>query len=197
MATSLDNLKTDNWSQVIRGSLEEEIPIATNLYAVFFDYKYHLIIDNKIYIYEIRTNAWSIYEIKTASYRSKPNVLGVVNNKFYTGQKEATIIEENYKLDTYRGEAVESSFTSGQIMGGTALKYFRDLKVFFVSSAVNKMEVTITLDGDYNRSINYTIDRKLGAYSRKDFNNKYFKTVIGSILRLKAMTHSFLEDTRW
>ena len=110
LATSFDNLATENFSAQLnkddmRLNMENE-----ELEGRFFDYKYHLIIDKEIYIYDIRIMGWSKYFIKTASYSPEYRKFGILGDKFYIGQKNTGIVEEMYKTELYRDEPVNAFF---------------------------------------------------------------------------------------
>ena len=53
IATSLDNLRTDNYGEAIRPLLINMINDKTVMYAEYYDFKYHLILGNIILVYDI------------------------------------------------------------------------------------------------------------------------------------------------
>jgi hypothetical protein len=176
IATSLDNLKTDNWAQVIRNTLKTEIRKGTNFYAMFYDYKYHLIVGESILIFDIRTLGWSKYRIKTDSYQSIGNVFGVINNFLYLGQKNNAIIEVMYADIKYRGEECRAYIKSPQLMVSDKLKYFSDLFLSYCVTTKQEILIEVMPDGDETRKISQVLTINGGAYNQDIFDSNIFQT---------------------
>ena len=76
----------------------------------YFDYKYHLIIGNTIYVYDIRIQGWTTYLIKTQTYSPSYRKMGVLGETFFIGHADTMIVEKMYVSTTYRSEVFESTF---------------------------------------------------------------------------------------
>lgn len=176
VATSLDNLKTENYAQVIRASLEYAINTSTNIYAQFYDYKYHVIIGNVIFFFDIRVSGWGFLNIQTASYTPSYSVFGIFNSLFYVGQLGASIIEKMYSDTSYRGEVVSGYIQSPQLLPSEELKYIKNISIYYVATGLKEINVTIILDGDASNAITYPIALDYGAFSSTDFNTEDFRT---------------------
>ena len=60
VATSLDNISSENIASNIRGTLFNALNTPSNIYAEYFEYKYHLVVDGKKFVYDIRNNAYLV-----------------------------------------------------------------------------------------------------------------------------------------
>jgi len=104
LATSFDNLSTNNFSSAInKDSLKNQLK-DNALEAAFFDYKYHLIAETFMYVYDIRISGWTKYFIKTTSYTPTYWRFFQIEQTLYITQKNAGIVEQMYNALTYRGE---------------------------------------------------------------------------------------------
>jgi hypothetical protein len=180
VATSLDNLKADNLSQVIRPTMEYYATSQANVYAAFYDYKYHIIIGAIILIYDIRVQGWAIYKIKTETYSPLWNVFGVIDNTLYAGQYQNTVIDQFYSTVQYKGEDVTSYISSGQLLADDVVKYFQDFKFFVLVGDNDKLEISIVIDGQDQYSINNTVLLNGGAFDQSDFSSQDFETTDNS-----------------
>ena len=187
VATSLDNVSTDNWSQAVRGSLENVIKTASNLYAEYFNYQYILLVDGKKYIYDIRTNGWSYQNITSLTYTSSPQVLGVVNiglnynarfPVLLSGSSIAAFVEREYT--DYKSFAYNASITTATEIGGyiqsghinvdTKFAFVSKIKLWFLPILKN-------LSGYLGDSV-VTLDATAGALGIGNY--KYIVTSIDS-----------------
>ena len=177
VATSLDNLRTENWTQIIQKSFISNVANSSNLHSEFFDYKYHLIVDQNYYVLDIRLGAWSVYAIRTTSFSPIPHVLGIFLDALYIGQKDKDIIEKAYQETTYRSQEVASFFRTPQILPSNKEKFIKSLFIYYESLDVNKFKVTITLDGNYNNNNEIIANFTDGAFDANDFDDDFFEAV--------------------
>lgn len=177
VATSLDNLKADNFSQPIINVLQSSLELGLNNYAIYFDYKYILGIGQKIFTFDIRTQAWSILSVMTDSYAPTYNVFFVIGNYLYGGQLSVSMVDQFYAGTKYRGEDVVSYVQSGKILLSEELKYFRQFFIYFVVTENLPITLTLTLDNDTGNQISATFDCGLGAYDSRYFDDNYYQDV--------------------
>lgn len=176
VATSLDNIQTNNYSEFIRNILTLDLTQPdTVLSAIYFNYKYHLIVKDKIYFIDLRDNQWGVIKIKTDSYSPLYNTFGIINNRLYAGQKDSSIIENWYVGAKYRNEDVYSYIQSGQIIVSSDFKYIKDFYIFFATSG-NKIQLTIKIDGSYNDQIYTEFNLGEGNFYSNDFSSDCFYT---------------------
>jgi hypothetical protein len=145
VATSLDNVHTQNWSQNIRGSFEDDVKSSTNIYAEFYNYQYHLAVNYVKYVFDIRTNGWTYHDIRSTSYSSQPVVLGVFDNLLYNGQTDGWI-EQEYADIQYRGEDVEAFLESAYMDATTLYKFVRDFFFWFLPSRHAQLKLEVSTD---------------------------------------------------
>lgn len=175
VSTSLDNVRTENWAQVIRGTLEALLKTSTNLYAEFYDYKYHLIISTFKYVFDIRTLGWTYHNIQTENYQSTPNVLALLNGKFYNGQTDGTI-EKEYTDIQYRSEDVDAFLESPQLMVDNSFTFIESLIFWLTPSVENQISIEVITDDNISLPIEKTFDFIGGAFSPSFFSPTYYKT---------------------
>ena len=176
LATSFDNLATENFSAQLnkddmRLNMENE-----ELEGRFFDYKYHLIIDKEIYIYDIRIMGWSKYFIKTASYAPEYRKFGVLGEKFYIGQKNTGIVEEMYKNELYRDESVSAFFETSEYLVGDDYKYWKDFVVYYGNTGNVTQNITVTPDNNSNLSKSFSFSFTSDGFDSAYFDPTYFQT---------------------
>lgn len=169
--TSLDNIKTENWAQSIRGSLNSALNSYQNIHAEYFDYKYHLIVDNKWYIFDTRTLSWHILEIRTESNLCSPNVIVNFNNDgLYIGRKNNGYIEKMYSDTLYIGEDLPAYINFPYWAVSEDLKFFRELHIYYLKQSALDIEVDINV-GD---SINYPINSAVSEITNNVFDEEYY-----------------------
>jgi len=176
LSTSLDNLRTDNWAQVIRGSLVFDLEQGSNIYAEFFDYKYHLMIGEKFYVFDIRGSKWTNYRIMTENFDLMPNVFGIVGGELYVGQQGASIIERFYQDVQYRGENVIASLETPNLQTSEEVKFFKELHIYYNNASKNKIDVTITVESQIDNQIEIQIEIDGGSFDPKFFSTDDFET---------------------
>ena len=176
LSTSFDNLATENFSAQLnpadmRLNIENE-----ELEGRFFDYKYHLIIDKEIYIYDIRIMGWSKYFIKTASYSPEYRKFGILGDKFYIGQKNTGIVEEMYKTELYRDEPVNAFFETAELMVSDDYKYWKDLVIYYGNTGNVQQNVVVTPDNNSNLSKTLTFSFNSDGFDSNYFSPSFFQT---------------------
>ena len=176
LATSFDNLATENFSaQLNSGDMRLKME-NEELEGLFFDYKYHLIIDKEIYIYDIRIMGWSKYFIKTATYSPEYRIFGILGDKFYIGQKTTGIVEEMYKNELYRSESVISFFETSEYLVGDDYKYWKDLVIYYGNSGNVTQNITVTPDNNSNLSKTFSFSFTRDGFDSAYFDPAYFQT---------------------
>ena len=176
LATSFDNLNTENFSAQLNN---EDLRIKMQdepLEGFFFDYKYHLIIDREIFVYDIRILGWTIYNVATSSYTPKYYVFGLVGNKFYVGQKNTQIIEEMYRDLLYRNETVDAFFETSELLVGDDYKLWKNVVVFYGNTGNIQQSLIITPDNNSNLSKNVTFTFVADGFDPTYFSPTFYVT---------------------
>ena len=177
IATSLDNLKTDNWGQAIQGSLEEDLKSNSGMYAFYYDFKYHLAVNEKIYVFDIRNQQWSYLKIATSSYNSYCNVLAEISGSLYSGQKYASFVEELYTDGAYRGENLSAKVQFPMWAYSETLKHFEEFHIYYTKGNDFTVNLTLHIPGDELGDISQTLTfTSSGAFSDDDFDSDNFET---------------------
>lgn len=173
ISTSFDNLKTNNFSeQLNKSSLENQLK-DNDLHAAFHDYKYHLIAETYIYVYDIRIG-WTKYLIKTSSYAPQYWVFGQFDNKLYIAQKTLGIVEHMYNDTQYRGEEITAYFETPEIAVGVKDKYFKSLFVYYDKSGSTTFNLIATINSTNTKNATVSYD---GAYYSDDYYDEdYYET---------------------
>ncbi len=176
IATSLDNLKTDNLSQPIRPTMVQYVSAQSNINSTFWDYKYHIIIDDILLTFDIRTQAWGLISIVTDTYAPSYNCFGLIGSNLYAGQFQSGMVEVFYSSLLYRGEEFSAFIQSPQFVVSDNVKKILEFYFYFVSSSNVTVNVQVTTDGDYKGSINQEISLSGGAYSQSNFSDSFYQT---------------------
>lgn len=192
VATSIDNIYSENFAQNIRGTLNNDLISPSNIYAEYYNYKYHLIIDGNKYVYDIRTGGWTFHNIQTTNYKSSPLVLGVFNNYLYNGQNDGWI-EQEYKSVDYRDEDVEAIIESPNIFVSNKYKAIQKFIFWLQPSEANELNIQVIADDDKYLSEAIDFDFIGGAYSELDFDEAEFET--GGDLEYKV--YNIHKNVRW
>ena len=116
LATSFDNLSTENFSSALNSDQLKNSMDGVPLEGEYYDYKYHLIIGNTIYVYDIRIQGWTTYLIKTQTYSPSYRKMAVLGETFFIGHADTMIVEKMYISTTYRSEVFESTFETGELL---------------------------------------------------------------------------------
>jgi len=187
IAATINNVETENWAQVIKGSLDAQVPSAANIYGYFYDYKYHIIIGQLIFTFNTKTLGWSQMRFLTENYDSTPNVLFEFGNKLYVGLQGQSYIELMYQYFTYHGEDYTATLQTASIPckpveteNGTnysittEYKYFEDIIIYFVNSGSNNLQYTITVDDDYTNQVSGEIKIRGGYYDQNFYSSNYY-----------------------
>lgn len=190
VATSLDNLKTDNCGEAIKQTLQQSINEKTTLYAEYYDFKYHLIAGNIMWVYDISLQSWFSYDfaletVLTGDYdpnyydehyfmtgeptRAYFNCFAVIDNEFYVGRKDGSFIEKMYSSNTYRGQKLKSKLEFPFWGTSEELKYFKEIHIYYQKNSDIDFDVKVNFD-DGTEIDNFKIEDKNG----KDFDSRYF-----------------------
>lgn len=172
LPTSLDNLSTGNLSEQLNKDRFKSELLNSDLDALFFDYKYHLITDSYIYVYDIRIMGWTKYFISTESYQPKYWRFIYCNDCFYISQKNAGILEEMYKDITYRGENLIAEAETPVIIFDEKRCFYKTAQLFFESDG--DINGTLLIIIDETRIIEVPISGKGGHFLQDHFNEDHF-----------------------
>ena len=175
VATSLDNVRSDNLAQNIRGDMESVLKNALNIDSEFYNYKYHLLIDYIKYVYDIRLNAWTLHDIRTSSYQSKPIRIKKLGSGLFNGQVDG-YLEREYSSITYRGEDVEAYLESPHIEVDTMYKFIEKFKLWFIPGNNTNVTLQITLDDNTAFMIDIDFLLKGGCFDIAYFDPNYYLT---------------------
>ena len=180
LATSFDNLATENFSAQLnkddmRLKMEDQ-----PLEGFFYDYKYHLIIGDEIFVYDIRILGWTRYFIKTASYSPSWRVFAELDGKFYVGQSGIGIVEEMYKTNQYRSENVNSYFETGELLVSDNYKLWKYMDVYYSNNGTVIQNVIITPDSNSNLSFTVNFSYTADGFDADDFSSAEFETSTGN-----------------
>jgi hypothetical protein len=191
VATSVDNIRTMNYGQNIKSSLSQELINYSNIHAEFFDNKYHLIIDNNVHVFDIRTQEWTDRRVITENYKSEPSIMAVLNqgtpdvplyNLFSVNPvanfAEYPSIEQEYSGVQYENQEVSAKLISGYILASS--KYIQYEKIRFWFKTTNgsgaTINVRITLDDNVWSAITDTVVLSSPTFNPTYYNSQYYQT---------------------
>lgn len=142
---TVNDIGSDNFSQNIRETLSSDISSASRMYAEFFDYKYHLIVSDKQYVFDIRTMGWYPKDTQTTTYHSIPCVYGLFNGNLYNGHQDG-YVEREYASIQYRAEDVSGYIETPHIAVSNDRKFVQDLVIWFIASDSNSINIKVWTD---------------------------------------------------
>jgi len=176
VATSVDNIRTLDLAQNIRGTLDKLLKTSANLHAEFFDYKYHLLIDGIKYVLDIRNLGWTHHNIQTENFASRPVILKTLNSFLYNGQPNG-FIEEEYQTEKYLDEDVVAILETPEIEVSSFYVFVQKLKFWLIPNVRNKQEITVIINDDegFKKVIKFTFAGG-GAFDEEFFNPVFFQT---------------------
>lgn len=196
VATSLDNLRTDNYGEAIRPLLINSVNDKTTMYAQYYDFKYHLILGNIILVYDISVGAWFTYDFLDATltgdyspenYDSDYfltgvdtnayfNCFAVINNEFFIGRKDCSFIEQMYSSNTYRNKKLKSKLEFPYWGTSEELKYFKEIHIYYQKNSDIDFDVTVNLDGRNVPSLLRNGNGKVKVVDKTggDYDDRYF-----------------------
>lgn len=174
LATSFDNLRTNNYSIALNKDSFANQLRDNDLHAAFHDYKYHLIAETFMYVYDIRIAGWTKYFINTTSYSPKYWLFGKLGQNFYVAQKNAGIVEKMYNNTSYRGEELTAFFETPEIAVDTNDKYFSQLYIYYDKSGSNTLTATATINSSQTKTATITYT---GAFYASDYYNEDYYNV--------------------
>ena len=176
LATSFDNLSTENFSaQLNKDDMRLKME-GQDLESFFHDYKYHLIINKEIYVYDIRILGWTKYFINTQNYSPVYRVFGLLGNKFYVGQKNTGIVEEMYKELKYRDEDVNAFFETSELLVSNKYKMWGDINIYYSNTGNVRQNLIVTPDNNSNLSKNISIKFNADGFDSTYFDPSYYET---------------------
>lgn len=196
VATSLDNLKTDNYGEAIRPILINSINDSTNMYAEYYDFKYHLIIGNFMLVYDISTNSWFTYDFLdatlTGDYEPENydsdyfltgidtnayfNCFAVIDNVFFVGRKDNSFIEQMYSSDVYRNKKIKAKLEFPYWGTSEELKYFKEIHIYYQKNSDIDFDVTVNLDNRTEIKKTHVVDETGGDYDDRYFGQYYYES---------------------
>lgn len=196
VATSLDNLRTDNYGEAIRPILINSINDKTNMYAEYYDFKYHLILGNIILVYDISVDAWFTYDFLDATltgdyspinYDSDYfltgtdtnayfNCFAVIDNVFYIGRKDCSFLEQMYSTNVYRNKKIKSKLEFPYWGTSEELKYFKEIHIYYQKNSDIDFDVTVNLDNRTQVKQTNVTDKTGGDYDDRYFGKYYYES---------------------
>ena len=196
IATSLDNLRTDNYGEAIRPLLINTINSSTNMYAEYYDFKYHLIIGTYMLVYDISTNSWFTYDFLDATltgdyepenYNSDYfltgvdtnayfNCFAVIDNVFYVGRKDCSFIEQMYSSNVYRNKKIKAKLEFPYWGTSEELKYFKEIHIYYQKNSDVDFDVTVNLDNRTKIKQTNVTDETGGDYDDRYFGKYYYES---------------------
>jgi hypothetical protein len=176
VSTSLDNIRTQNLSQYIRGTFKPDVQSAVAMHGCYHNYRYHLSINNRKYVFDIRTQGWTTHDITStpSKYNSSARVLYVINGNLLNGQADGWI-EQEYVSVQYRGEDVRATLESTEMETSSDYKYVEKAKLWFHSSGASCNMQVIT-DGNSSYPLGGTFTLPAGDFDATDFDPADFFT---------------------
>ena len=196
IATSLDNLRTDNYGEAIRPLLINTINSSTNMYAEYYDFKYHLIVGTYMLVYDISTNSWFTYDFLdatlTGDYEPENydsdyfltgvdtnayfNCFAVIDNVFYVGRKDCSFIEQMYSSNVYRNKKIKARLEFPYWGTSEELKYFKEIHIYYQKNSDVDFDVTVNLDNRTNIKQTNVTDETGGDYDDRYFGKYYYES---------------------
>ena len=197
VATSLDNLRTDNYGEAIRPLLINSVNDETIMYAEYYDFKYHLILGSIMLVYDIRTNAWFTYDFLETSllagdydgenydaryfYTGYPtnayfNCFSVIDNVFYVGRRDGSYVEKMYGSTKYRGQDIKSKLEFPFWGTSEELKYFKEIHIYYQKNSDIQFKVTVNLDNRTELKTTVVSDLTGGEYDDRYFSKYYYES---------------------
>ena len=176
LATSFDNLATENFSSALNSDQLKNAMDNVPLEGEYFDYKYHLIIGNTIYVYDIRIQGWTTYLIKTQTYSPSYRKMGVLGETFFIGHSDTMIVEKMYVSTTYRSEVFESTFETGELLVSDIYKLYKNLQIYYGNSGDVTVSVLITPDNNSNLATNVSFSFSSDGFDPDYYESAYYET---------------------
>ena len=196
VATSLDNLRTDNYGEAIRPILINTINSSTNMYAEYYDFKYHLILGTFMLVYDISTNSWFTYDFLdatlTGDYAPENydenyfltgfdtnayfNCFAVIDNVFYVGRKDCSFIEQMYCNNVYRNKNIKCKLEFPYWGTSEELKYFKEIHIYYQKNSDIDFDVTVNLDNRTEIKQTHVKDETGGDYDDRYFGKYYYES---------------------
>ena len=177
VATSLDNVTTQNFAQNIQGTLPIDLKGYGNIASIFYNYRYMLQVDSIRYIFDIRNNAWTKQRIKTENFESEPIVFGEINKILVNGQADGSLESEYFDIQ-YKGEDCEAYLQSVEINAQTDFTFVEKLYFWFTTTEDNDMKIEVITDSNTSYKQEKDFNMLDGAFN-EDFlitdytRNKY------------------------
>lgn len=178
VATSLDNVKTDNWGQPMRGLLVPELTAINNTHAVYNDFKYHLAVNDKVFTFDVRTLGWMFQEYRTTNYNSTINTFGVINEELYNGQHGSPYVEKMYWSEKYYNESLPAELKFPFLQVDDGIKYFKSLIMYFGDT--KEIDLTIDIYMDNNpEPLTFDYKSETGAiYDSRKYSDSYYEATL-------------------
>jgi hypothetical protein len=176
VSTSLDNIRTENWSQAIRGTLPGDLIGAKGqIYAEYFDYRYHLLTGRVRYVFDTRLQKWTYHDIQTENFKDNATVMAILNGNFYNGQQDGWL-EKEYIWRTYRDENVIATIESPEIQVAKEYKFMNKFIYWFIGSRNGTAKFKCVTDNNPAFSENVDFHMTGGVFDPNIFNPNFFLT---------------------
>ena len=171
--TTLDNLKTENWSTFIRNRLSTAINDELEINSAFYDYKYHLCLGSQMFVFDIRGNKWTEYNIETTILNTV-NFMAIVNQRLYLGMYDNSIIGRMYTGRDIYGESYESSLESADLMVGEEIKFFTELRLYFTNVTSDPIDINVVVESKVSAQLEVQLNMDGGSFDSRFFDPIYF-----------------------
>lgn len=178
VSTSLDNVRTENWSQQIKGTLKNDLDSYMSITSAFYNYRYHLCVDGNKYVFDTRTQGWSYHQIESETYQSKPTYLAVAADYLFNGQNDGWI-EQEYAEVTYRTEEVPAFIESPWMVVSNKYSFIEKLYLWYTGTVSNEITVNVYTDDNDNFPIEAIFTVRGGAFDPEFYDPNFFDTTGG------------------
>ena len=171
--TTLDNLRTENWSTFIRDKLNTAISDEIQISSAFHDYKYHLCLGNQMFVFDIRGNKWSQYTLRTTAVNNV-NVMNVLGKHLYIGMFASSVIGRMYTGNDIYEQPFTSSFESADLMVSEDIKFFTQLHLYFSNVTTEPIDVEVTIESKDSSKESFKLNMDGGYYDSRYYDPTFF-----------------------
>ena len=174
VSTTLDNLKTENFSSFIQRQLSELLVNQNHISAGFYNYKYHLSIDSNIFVFDLRGNKWSRYEL---GQTNEISCMGDLNEKLFIGILNQGKIGEMYKGTDMLGDAFEAIIETPDLVADESIKRFTELELWFNNVTLETpVKCEVVVEGNQRDSVDVDLNLKGGSFDSTFYDSTFYDT---------------------
>lgn len=176
LATSLDNLATNNWSAVLENSMNYDMESVTNtdIRAAFYRYKYYLIVNGQIWVFDLRKNGrWGKYTFTSSDQLRIPKTIGVSDDLLYFGYDTGLVDLHNQYIQYNDSSDLTAYLKTGKLLKSDSLKKFKRLTVYYAVTSQSYITLKITIDGNPTIIQEIDISNNRGSWDSSRFLDTY------------------------